>query len=245
MDFNSEKTWQTYDPENQVQMRLDKTLEMIPKGVSTILDVGCGNGIITNALAGDYDVTGIDPSPAALEHVLGKKALAPVEAIPFPDNSFDLVCCNQVLEHLDDNALQAGVSELKRVAGDYLLIGVPNCEQLEKKLSRCAVCGHTYHVDGHLRSLGLADLDSFSQPDYERKQYSIFGPRNRDFPPILLALKHKLGQWAGEYPDSVCPKCGSTDFLHESNLPTKFINAANVVITRPRPYWLLALYRKK
>lgn len=180
MDFNSEKTWQNYDPENQVQMRLDKTLEMIPKGVSTILDVGCGNGIITNALA-----------------------------------------------------------------GDYLLIGVPNCEQLEKKLSRCAVCGHTYHVDGHLRSLGLADLDSFSQPDYERKQYSIFGPRNRDFPPILLALKHKLGQWAGEYPGSVCPKCGSTDFLHESNLPTKFINAANVVITRPRPYWLLALYRKK
>ncbi|MGC9361377.1 MAG: class I SAM-dependent methyltransferase [Candidatus Syntrophosphaera sp.] len=245
MDFNSEKTWQNYDPEGHVRIRLDKVQEMIPDGVRTILDVGCGNGIITNALAGDYDVTGIDPSLAALEHVPGKKALAAVEAIPFPDSSFDLVSCNQVLEHLDDKAVGAGIRELKRVARTYLLIGVPHREQLEKKLSRCASCGHTSHVDGHLQSLDLADLDSFFLPGFERLRHSIFGIQERDSPPLFLAWKHRLGQWFEAYPDSVCPKCGSSDFLHKSNLLTKLINAVNVIVTKPRPYWLLALYKKK
>ncbi len=226
-------------------MRLNKIREMMPKGVRSILDVGCGNGIVTNALAEDYDVTGIDPSPVALEYVLGKKAQASIEEIPYQDSSFDLVICNQVLEHLEEKALQTGINELKRVARTHLLIGVPHREQLEKKFSRCASCGYTFHVDGHLHSLDVVDLDSFFLPDFKRIKHSVFGILARDFYPPLLALKQKLGQWFEPYPQSACPECGSALFLHRSSFLTKIINAANLVIKKPRPYWLLALYKKK
>ena len=44
-------------------------------------------------------------------------------AMPFPDNSFDLVLCLEVLEHLADP--RAGLSELARVSAKDILISVP------------------------------------------------------------------------------------------------------------------------
>jgi len=50
MDIFAAETWAAYDPEGLITLRLEQVLKTIPAGVESILDAGCGNGVITNAL---------------------------------------------------------------------------------------------------------------------------------------------------------------------------------------------------
>ncbi len=87
------------------------------------LDIGCGGGIITENLASfSQDVTGVDISAASLETAKqhaqeqGLKInyqQAPAENLPFTDDSFDLITCCDVLEHVDD--LAKSIAEISRV----------------------------------------------------------------------------------------------------------------------------------
>lgn len=76
----------------------------------TLLDVGCGAGLLTNALALEgHSVTGIDLSEKSLK-IAGlrdetKKVRyqsANAYALPFPDASFDVVCAMDILEHVEN-----------------------------------------------------------------------------------------------------------------------------------------------
>ena len=73
-----------------------------------ILDVGCGVKPYYPYFAGAAEYIGVDivDNPAA-------ELKGPVEALPVEDGSFDVVLCNQVLEHCDDPAQAA--RELRRV----------------------------------------------------------------------------------------------------------------------------------
>ena len=73
-----------------------------------VLDVGCGVKPYFPYFAGVAEYVGVDvvDNPAA-------ELKGPVEALPVDDGSFDLVLCNQVLEHCDDPA--QAVRELRRV----------------------------------------------------------------------------------------------------------------------------------
>jgi len=87
------------------------------------LDIGCGGGIIAEDLAQfSASVTGVDISLASLEtarsHAMQngldiKYIESPAESLPFKDNSFELITCCDVLEHVDDVAKV--ISEVKRV----------------------------------------------------------------------------------------------------------------------------------
>ena len=78
----------------------------------TVLDVGCGGGFLTEEFARDgFDVTGIDPASHSLEAARKHAADNNLEidyregkgeSLPFPDGSFDIVACCDVLEHVDD-----------------------------------------------------------------------------------------------------------------------------------------------
>ena len=87
------------------------------------LDVGCGGGILAEEFAGiGFNVTGIDPSAQSLEtaslhakilHLSINYRKGAGESIPFSDNSFDVVYCCDVLEHVRD--LPKVISEICRV----------------------------------------------------------------------------------------------------------------------------------
>lgn len=82
-----------------------------------ILDAGCGPGAALLYLSAFGDVVGIDISDVALKFAKkrGKVKKGTVTAIPFKDNSFDLVTCLDVLYHawVEDN--DKAISELYRV----------------------------------------------------------------------------------------------------------------------------------
>jgi 2-polyprenyl-3-methyl-5-hydroxy-6-metoxy-1,4-benzoquinol methylase len=70
-----------------------------------VLDLGCGSGYGTASLAeGSARVAGIDrvAPDAASRRGKGLFVRAALEALPFPDRTFDLVVSFQVIEHLED-----------------------------------------------------------------------------------------------------------------------------------------------
>ncbi len=82
-----------------------------PRGVAA-LDVGCGGGLLAEEFARlGCQVTGIDPSEPALAVARAHAASSGLaityragigEALPFPDQSFGIVYCCDVLEHVTD-----------------------------------------------------------------------------------------------------------------------------------------------
>ena len=102
------------------------------KKIDSILDVGCGEGFTLNRLRehgiGKH-LEGIEYLKDAIE--LSKKTYQGIKItegtiynLPYKDNSFDLVLCTEVLEHLDNP--KKGLEELVRVSKKYLVISVPN-----------------------------------------------------------------------------------------------------------------------
>jgi ubiquinone/menaquinone biosynthesis C-methylase UbiE len=99
---------------------------------TTILDAGCGEGFSLNRLkeAGiKAPMEGIDFDATAIK--IGKKLFpdfklkqGSVYKLPYKDNSFDIVLCNEVLEHLEEP--EKALAELKRVTKSHLLLSVPN-----------------------------------------------------------------------------------------------------------------------
>jgi SAM-dependent methyltransferase len=91
------------------------------------LDVGCGNGVLGQALIRDIDV-GIDLDRAgvawARRHKLAYRALlcASATAIPLRTSSRRFVFSNSVIEHIPDG--EAALDEIARVVrpGGYLLL---------------------------------------------------------------------------------------------------------------------------
>lgn len=76
---------------------------------SNVLDVGCGAGFLSNDLSAcGFSVTGVDLSEDSLrvarDHDVTKKVnyeVADAYQLPFADQSFDVVCAMDFLEHVD------------------------------------------------------------------------------------------------------------------------------------------------
>jgi SAM-dependent methyltransferase len=83
-----------------------------------ILDAGCGSGRTLDELAPLGAVSGVDKSVEAVEMARARGHadvhVAPVERLPWPDATFDLVTCLDVIEHTDDD--RTALAELHRVS---------------------------------------------------------------------------------------------------------------------------------
>lgn len=112
--------------------RLDRTLARIgaePVAPANPLEVGAGEGVISESLHRRFGrATGIDLPDAGLREQWrtrpGPTYLhADAQRLPFADDSFDLIVCVEVLEHLPNP--EAGLRELARVGSGHLLLSVP------------------------------------------------------------------------------------------------------------------------
>ncbi len=111
--------------------RLECLLEDISADstVSLALEVGAGEGVISERLHQRFGRSvGIDLPDAELRRQWRARPgpgylHADAHRLPFADDSFDLIVCVEVLEHLPDPA--AGLRELARVGTGDLLLSVP------------------------------------------------------------------------------------------------------------------------
>ncbi|MEW6655475.1 MAG: class I SAM-dependent methyltransferase [Aquificota bacterium] len=100
-----------------------------------LLDIGCGNGYFLAQMRDlGWDVAGVEPDPNAVKvarEEFGLKVFqGTIEEINFPENSFDVITMNHVIEHvLDPIAL---LSECKRILkpNGKLIVITPNIKSL-------------------------------------------------------------------------------------------------------------------
>lgn len=96
---------------------------LLASGRPSLLDVGCGGGILAEEFARlGFEVTGIDPAPETIETARAHAITSGLtityrtgvgEHLPFDHERFDHVVCCDVFEHVDD--VDRVVGEIVRV----------------------------------------------------------------------------------------------------------------------------------
>ena len=244
----------SYINRDYLKGKIEKIIEWIPENVQTIVDIGCGNGVITNVLGSHYDVTAVDRSKHALESVETKKLSASADSIPLPDQSFDMVFSSELLEHLNDDLLKGTISEIKRLSKKYVFITVPNDENPDKLSIRCPECKYVYNSPNHLRRFKASDFSALF-PEYKTLKILAFGSKVRYYNPAILKIKKSLApasSWIPKYwieeskRNTICPNCEN-----EFNYPYKFnpiatgLDIINVILSPKKPCWLFVLMEKE
>ena len=147
-------------------------LDSIPVNCKSLLDVGCGRGII-GALCRIYRgfdrLVGVDGFEPYLE--FNQKAGFYDQTIlrnlnetplPFGAREFEVVTCIEVIEHLERNAGQKLLDELERI-GSHIIVTTPNVRFQQ----------HEY--DGNIFQ---RHLSGWSPRDFRARGYRVYGVGN-------------------------------------------------------------------
>jgi ubiquinone/menaquinone biosynthesis C-methylase UbiE len=87
----------------------------------TVLEVGVGNGFVTDYLAR----TGVKVTTVDFDERLMPDIVADIRHLPVPDNEYDLVMACQVLEHIPFDDFEKALGEIGRVTKRYAVISLP------------------------------------------------------------------------------------------------------------------------
>ncbi len=155
-----------------------------------VLDVGCGTGELTlrakQRVGAAGRVCGIDAAPQMIG-VARRKAqragveidfrLEPIEAMTFPDQTFDVVLSSLMMHHLPDDLKPRALAEIKRVlkpGGRVLIADMKRpTDWLGRQLMRVLMHGHVQHGAQDLPALlGAAGFTSIAM---DEKRSRILG----------------------------------------------------------------------
>lgn len=146
--------------------------EVFLKG-KKVIDLGCGEGeILTHD---PVNFIGVDINKSALER-LKKKGLqvieASVDSVPVPDQSFDVVLCNNIIEHLTVDQAYNLIREAQRILrpGGELIIITPTPRTVWNTF------GHTkpYTVAAIMKLFRKNSLESFEALSPMKKDFCLY-----------------------------------------------------------------------
>ena len=141
-----------YSKSDSERCRIENVLRLIPAtGGASALDVGTRDGYFSKILAEKYDsVIALDLKKPSIDVKNVRCVQGNVTCLQYEDNSFDLVLCTEVLEHIPQNLLEKACAELSRVSKKYLLIGVPYKQDIRLGRTTCCECGRRNPPWGHV-----------------------------------------------------------------------------------------------
>ena len=111
-------------------------IPFIPQNYSKVLEIGCGSGGFRDNLSLEHEYWGIEPVESIAKSA--KNNLSKVLAGSYeeryddlPDDYFDLIICNDVIEHMvdHDQFLQSIKSKMKENA--YIVASIPNVRYIK------------------------------------------------------------------------------------------------------------------
>ncbi|MBM3287386.1 MAG: class I SAM-dependent methyltransferase [Candidatus Eisenbacteria bacterium] len=246
--FEEAASWDAFGDNPYLEERNRIVLSMLPQAAQSVVDVGCGNGVLLRALALSRSVVGLDPSRRALAAFEGPRVCALGERLPLRSGSVDVACALEVLEHLDGASVLACCAELSRVARRWILIGTPDRENPLRNALRCPRCGEIFNRSHHLQSFDESRIASLF-PEFAPLSVKNGGQRVRGYLRPLLWLRHRLAGRFYSGPGEtrgLCPACGNREFPRfRHNLPSLMLDGVNRLLSPRRPYWVLVLLERR
>ncbi len=113
-----------------------EVIEFIPQKYSKVLEIGCGKGGFRVNVSNDCEYWGVEPYEEVAN--IAKKNLDKVLVGTFdnvsddlPDNYFDLIICNDVIEHMVDHHIFYNQIKNKCVKGAYMIGSIPNVRYIK------------------------------------------------------------------------------------------------------------------
>jgi len=153
---------------------LHELLEAVPEDVESLIDVGCGRGIVgalTRIYRNPTRLVGVDIFPPYIEfckkfnlydeiHLMDLRQIP----LPFKNHEFDVATCIEVIEHLHKEYGEKLLDELQRIA-DTIIVSTPSHYFEQPK----------HHVD---RNPFQAHVSSWSVSDFRKRGYEVRGVGN-------------------------------------------------------------------
>ncbi len=129
--------WDEYAKDNE--SRYNEEFSKFTRDLATslrctsVLEIGCGTGIDLRLFPDTFQIYGVDLNETALNIAKEKISIAnfkngDITKLPFENASIDFVFTHQLLNYLDDETLDKGISEMYRVSKKYIM----NCEKFEE-----------------------------------------------------------------------------------------------------------------
>ena len=106
-------------------------LNLLPSSYSKVLEIGCGAGGFARQLSRSAEIWGVEPDEASAEvarQYIAKVLCGTYDAVAdlLPDGYFDLVVCNDVIEHMNDHDRFLETIKKKLQKNGFLVGSVPN-----------------------------------------------------------------------------------------------------------------------
>lgn len=98
--------------------------EVLSSDPQSILEVGGGDGVLESYIK--HNIADAVYTSADIAEDLNPDVIAAIDALPFGDASFDVVCAFEVLEHIPFEKFEKALNELLRVSKKRVLISVPH-----------------------------------------------------------------------------------------------------------------------
>lgn len=115
LKYNSKARWLSY---------WYQISEVVSARPGDVLIVGKGSGIVEKTLEEflpDVRLTTMD-----IDETLQPDIISDIRSMPFGDNSFDVILCCQVLEHIPFEDLEGVIRDFQRITRDRVIISVPH-----------------------------------------------------------------------------------------------------------------------
>lgn len=172
--------------------RIASLMALVHTGKS-LLDVGARDGHVSMMLLERFEsIAALDLEKPVISHERIECVQGDVTNLKFPPDTFDIVLCAEVLEHIPEDKLPLACKELMRVARLHVVVGVPFQQDTRVGRTTCAQCACINPPWGHVNTFDEARLRQlFAGHEFEA---IAFVGENRERTNALSAL---LMDWAG------------------------------------------------
>jgi SAM-dependent methyltransferase len=135
MEINDYEEWyynrpqaKEYQSNEKIWMNLVDMIQYFKP--DRVFEFGSGLGnVLKECRHRGIDIVGSETSRYAIQNSLCKERLTqigeiPKTKLPFRDNSFDLIFCSEVMEHVKETDTEAIIKELNRICLNYALLTI-------------------------------------------------------------------------------------------------------------------------
>jgi len=224
---------------------------LIPNGYGSAIDAGARDGFYSLILADQFEsVIALDLSKPPVEHPRVTAVTGDLTRLPYPDGSFDVVFCTEVLEHIPQ--LENACSEIVRVCRYEAIIGVPYRQDVRIGRTTCPSCGAKSPPWGHVNSFDEGRLKRLFRPMVAAEFSYVGSVEERTS--VLTSWLMDIGgnPWGTYNQETPCSRCGAKLVApHHRSFTQRVCSAVALridtlqsVASRPHANWVHALFRK-